>query len=343
MIVRPSPTPCRRAFTLVELLVVMAIIALLVSLLLPAVQQAREAGRRTQCLNNFHQIALALHNFEAAHKHFPPGLDSRRGVPCDPISLTATFPEPFVPPFKVGNGQAPAQPISWWIYTAHRPWQTMILNEMDQLTVQWFDDQGKFYGGCAPQTLSQNVPLQETHIPSYVCPSAPLPHARPVLDVPGVTPPATYRPAYASYRGIAGTLVFDSASGGLVGGANGVFYPDSRVRFSDVTDGTTNTLMLGETYLGGWADGDSCCIALASAGDRAAAGEPVSGDPYTGGHWISAGNGNHRFSCGSFHGDALNFAMVDGSTRSIGRNIDRDLLSKLASRNGREHIANQDF
>jgi prepilin-type N-terminal cleavage/methylation domain-containing protein len=89
--------PKRRAFTLVELLVVIAIIGILVALLLPAIQAAREAARRSQCVNNMKQITLALLQYEGAKKRFPAarkGCDATTGINYPGVDCTATASNP---------------------------------------------------------------------------------------------------------------------------------------------------------------------------------------------------------------------------------------------------------
>jgi prepilin-type N-terminal cleavage/methylation domain-containing protein/prepilin-type processing-associated H-X9-DG protein len=123
----------QNGFTLIELLVVIAIIAILIALLLPAVQQAREAARRTQCKNNVHQIALALHNYESALGTFPP---ATVGAPSTPGS---------------GNLQT---------------WFVLILPYIEQSALY------KAYDFSVPFDHANNAQEVATKVPAYLCPSA---------------------------------------------------------------------------------------------------------------------------------------------------------------------------
>jgi len=340
-----TPSRIRRSrggFTLVELLVVIAIIAMLIALLLPAVQQAREAARRSQCINNLHNLVLALHNYEGSHKVFPPGLVAP-GAGTE-VPLAMTFPEPYVVPIKPAatQGGPPPQPvvINSWNYNNLWGWHAMLLPQIDQGTIQLaFPPEGKFYLQGDPSLgSSPNLRFLASNIPTYVCPSASMPNNHPILQS---NPPVAV--GYANYRGNLGTMAFDPTTSTLIGGTNGMLYVNSAVRFSDVSDGTTTTIMLGDSYYGFWGDGDSCCVGVATPQDRASAGEQIIGDAYTDGYWVSVSTGNHRFSFSSQHGDVIPFAMVDTSTKTISKNVDRNVFMALMTRNGRETISDQNF
>jgi prepilin-type N-terminal cleavage/methylation domain-containing protein len=142
-----SRDPGRRGFTLIELLVVIAIIAILIALLLPAVQQAREAARRTQCKNNLHQFGLALHNYHDTFKSFPAQQLPTQGAPN-----------------------------AWG-------WGVMVLPFIDQATLYNALQPGM--GGAfpapgatnwtgwmpPPSTLYNGVPLLQQAVPVFICPS----------------------------------------------------------------------------------------------------------------------------------------------------------------------------
>src|SRR5581483_8809516 len=122
----------RGGFTLVELLVVMAIIAMLIALLLPAVQQAREAARRTQCLNNLHNIMLAMHNYESSRRVFPPGLIAP-GPACDTDLYFNPLPEALILPIQ---GTPTPAVITDWVMDSRWGWHAFLLPYMDQGTLQ---------------------------------------------------------------------------------------------------------------------------------------------------------------------------------------------------------------
>jgi len=254
----------RHGFTLIELLVVIAIIAMLAALLLPAVQQAREAGRRTQCLNNLKQIALAMHNYESAFRTFPPGFITGNNG----FDQNATLPESYYTQIRV-NGVLTPQTISQWVITRDWGWHAFILPQMDAGTVQLDFAAWKFNAfSRQPPILTPNEQYIATNLSSYVCPSiASLPSKRPgSYSVNSVSYNNQW--AYSTYRGCMGAYDNNPATNpnpnatnpNVPRNPNGMLYRNSAVKMADVKDGTSNTLLLGESLFGYWSDSNSCCV-----------------------------------------------------------------------------------
>ena len=195
-------------FTLVELLVVIAVIGILVALLLPAVQAAREAARRMQCSNELKQLALALHNYHDTHRAFPPGSCVTR----------------------MNAGWA-------WCNSNYRvPLPFYLLAYIEQQTLS---DQFDWNIGphCAPgETANRQVLL--TRIPTFVCPS----DSSGFYTGPSATPHASY--PKSNLTGFFGSGSYQQAN--LNPSLKGVFGLNSFTRLATVLDGTSNTLVLSE-------------------------------------------------------------------------------------------------
>lgn len=294
-----------RGFTLIELLVVIAIIAILIALLLPAVQQAREAARRTQCKNNMKQLGLALHNYHDVHRAFPPGwiaVDS--GVQSAHDGL---------------NGAG---------------WGTMILPYLDQAPL--YD---RFNANLAIHD-PLNIPFIDNVLPAWQCPSDPKPDKWEIEEEGSPGTVLAELPT-ANYIGAFGTEELDGcenapgtapvAANGQCRG-NGVFYHNSKVRIRDITDGTTNTIMVGErrtdpglgwysTWPGMVAEGEEAFQRILGSADH------VPNDPV-----------GHLDDFSSNHTGGSQFMMGDGSVRFVSENIDHGLYQSLATIQGGEVI-----
>jgi len=202
----------RRGFTLIELLVVIAIIAILIALLLPAVQQAREAARRTQCKNNLKQIGLAMHNYHDVYKVFPPGNVH-----------------------KSGSQRSPR--------LAAYGWATFILPYVDQKNV--FDQLNVNNRDLDTALRDPQIKtLVQQTLPVYRCPSD---RMSDLNTKRSFNNPYGLSVATSNYLGVIGTR-WSTPYQVVVRGRDpwGMLYGDSKTRMRDVIDGTTNTLFVGE-------------------------------------------------------------------------------------------------
>lgn len=299
----------RKAFTLVELLVVITIIGILVALLLPAVQSAREAARRTQCGNNLKQIALAMASYEFTHQVFPPGRLGRdlSGDPWDNSGASGLL---FILPHLEAQN----------LYDSFKLDQVAYHSTA---STAWRDD-------------PEIVAAARTRPPFYVCPSdltEPFDTYRKwVID--GVEMPLATG-SYGLSLGSNGPEYGISEAVKL--NNNGMFFYQSAVTPANVKDGLSNTILVGETIEGHtnrsnnvWSHGNRFELLRATS-------NPPNTPPGTGIVLDMYGfKANGAFQ--SMHPGSVNFAFGDGRVVGVHENIDLDTYRALSTRAGNEVV-----
>jgi prepilin-type N-terminal cleavage/methylation domain-containing protein len=343
---QPALTRSRTAFTLVELLVVIAIIGLLVALLLPAVQAAREAGRRTACENNIKQLALAAHNFESARKKLPTGSESHV-YPADP-----SHPYNF---------------YRWSVLAHLTPYleQSNAYNTIDLNTPLY---------PPTYQITPQNAIAASLLVPLFLCPSDLQQSVSTFNDSNGTL----YNWGPTNYAGNAGS----GMNGGSGYQVDGVFYINSQTTFGQITDGTSNTAMFSESLLGKGPEISSDASVMTFRGDYKFAGPApltdsgcASASQYNNSNrrsfsWV---NGEYRcamynhyyppnyqgFDCLGYslsqdladkfsgvgwraarsnHPGVVNLALCDGSVRTVSSSVDPTVWRYVSTRAGGEAL-----
>jgi prepilin-type N-terminal cleavage/methylation domain-containing protein/prepilin-type processing-associated H-X9-DG protein len=340
----PVKSSDRGGFTLIELLVVIAIIAVLIALLLPAVQQAREAARRTQCKNNLKQLGLALHNFHDTFLHFPIGEyndDNNQwgwmvyilpyfdqGPLYTALTVDPTGNGVYLPPNMGGgsNGTGfPSAPNIDGIHGTTAGWGRCDTNN----TV----GNGVFTGGAVAAKLN-----------ALVCPSDIL--------------PAVNNNGYGktNYLGNLGnTQNWGGATSIGCGGINGkvqngilLFSNENNnnyvTRIADVTDGTSNTVAVGEisastsntvanpSRLPVWAGAQGGGCGTSQDVGRVFRAMDVVLPPNNGSNTAPSATSDYTF--GSQHTGGVQVLMTDGSVRFVSQNVAGQTWYELGSRNG---------
>jgi prepilin-type N-terminal cleavage/methylation domain-containing protein/prepilin-type processing-associated H-X9-DG protein len=314
----------RPGFTLVELLVVITVIGLLVALLLPAVQAARESARRLKCANNLKQIALAVHGYHDALRSFPPGN------------------------INLGAGLCPGAAEPTTSYSSQSGnWMIGILPYLDQGAL--YDQYDTHYANNSPQ----NQPVCQTTVPAYLCPTDDAPG---VLGVPATGPASANGALYApgSYRAVTGCsrdglnfldseMMFDYQRpwrGAIHAVYTSFAWGFGVEKLRDITDGTSQTLLVGESTTATtparrtfWA----YSFAYYTQSGATAQQRTVLADYDA---CVNTGGIGNEIPCkrewGSFHPAGMNFALCDGSVRLIRTDIDLNLFENLATIAGGE-------
>ncbi|MDB4766450.1 DUF1559 domain-containing protein [bacterium] len=322
-------TSTQNGFTLVELLVVIAIIGILIGMLLPAVQQVREAARRTQCANNMRQIGLALFNYESAHMKFPSA-----GQAKDPDTGANVF---FTNRGNIETFGDAAPSV-----------QAYILPFIEQNAVaNLFDLKYRYDIDPTAGPATTNQQAAQTSIPGYVCPST---SRSSFVDSQGYgftdySAPVTLKP---NFEGL-GNPRYKCVLNG-----------DSQRRIGSITDGTSNTIAMAEdagradTQTGGymviktesmpdgtsadrrswaWADPDNAYNV-----DKLVNNTQTPEGGTTDCPWgtVNCGPNEETF---SFHPGGANASLADGSVHFVEANVSAQVFAALMSKNGGEVVS----
>jgi prepilin-type N-terminal cleavage/methylation domain-containing protein/prepilin-type processing-associated H-X9-DG protein len=316
----------RRGFTLIELLVVIAIIAVLIGLLLPAVQKVRESAARSQCSNNLHQLVVAAHAFHEVNGRFPSGLNLPISTQSGAIFPTNTLFTKGV----VGQPPVPGQFISW---------AEALLPFIEQNNLQKaLNLTQREYANCnGPNSTGAQV------IKILVCPSDNLSNPVSTYTTGGVT----YYFGMNSYGANGGTRSWYPSFGTLT--TDGVFFFNSAVKMTDIRDGTSSTLLFGERY-----HYDPAYTAISTLGGWAwsnfnAPQDYIFSTPVPVNYLLAPGTqtGAPNFpedlrvcAFGSGHANGANFVFADGSVRflTLVSTSDLPLLQALSTRSGGEVV-----
>jgi prepilin-type N-terminal cleavage/methylation domain-containing protein len=318
------PIADRRAFTLVELLVVIAIIGVLVALLLPAVQSAREAARRTRCKNNLKQLGLALHNYEGAHRCFPPGVIWN--------STTATFATPRL------------------------NFHCLLFPYIEQNNVYGQINLQNFTGatGGAWFTTTANIPATTAAMPHLRCPTD---NSKRQYEQPTVRILYHRSNYFGVWHGFQTSDVLPNSYDRTPTPQRSFFGANVPIRIADVTDGTSNTVAIAEALGGmdvtdarGFVWGDQAAFQFlfaelapnsrlpdrcpnANQGCRSV----PSNDRFR--PWVSAAAGSETCASRSLHEGGVHILLADGSARYISNNIDLTTWRALLTIGGGETLA----